>query len=364
MRPGSAVRRGGARARVATPSRGSWFLWPSAPVRERLARPEAKLGVRTAADAVAPRASRERVVIRYMARTLPEPRGRPRWAGGSRTAGARSSRSALSRRFVWGGLPDLVSRGCAKRAPRSARRRRASAPRCPRSSSRSRVMVVGRSPYHLCPVQVKALAVVASLGLAGPRSAANRPSQPAPSSVLAEVTRQPVGRLSACAARRCARLPGVLGGRRRLVALRARPSRCSTPRLERLPPGAPSRRLGDRGPRSRPAATPPPHPSHPLCDRGPLSAPPTVGLAVRGPCPRFPLLKSPDPLMGVAREEEENETQRANHGRPRGSLIIALGLRASARACASVAVGLGAGVLPAGSARLPIVTPFAGPARM
>jgi hypothetical protein len=56
-----------------------------------------------------------------------------------------------------------------------------------------RVLVVGRKPYILCPVQVMALAVIASLGrqVLDPRPTGR--SQPASPSVLAEVTRDLVG---------------------------------------------------------------------------------------------------------------------------------------------------------------------------
>ena len=81
------------------------------------------------------------------------------------------------------------------------------------------------------------------------------------------------------------------------------------------------------------------------------------GLGGPWPVSQVSTAQVPDPLMGVAREEEGTRPNGRITAGPAG-LDHCLGLRASARGCASVAVGLGAEVLPAGSARLPTVLPL------
>jgi hypothetical protein len=133
-------------------------------------------------------------------------------------------------------------------------------------------------------------------------------------------------------------------------------------RLERLHPALPGDLWRSRA-RSPPTAiaTPPPRPTHRcLIVAGFGSA--GRGLGAPWPVSEVSTAQPPGPLMSVAREEEGTRPNERIGGRPRG-LDHCLGLRASARACASVAFGLGAEVLPAGSARLPTLLRFGG-ARM
>ena len=155
-------------------------------------------------------------------------------------------------------------------------------------------------------------AVVASLGCAGPRSVADRPSEPAFSRVAAEITRYLIG-VDARAQPADAfvfedrpAMDGILKSfERRLQML--------DPRLERLQ-SVLQTDLWRRVAGSRPTATAPPHSTHTLCDRD--HARPYRLRAWRSLGVDLSLHRSaaPDPLMGWRARAKRGGP---NHGRDR-----------------------------------------------